>query len=695
MLTEGMYVADRYEILDKIGTGGMSDVFKAMDHVLGRSVAIKVLKQEFSEDVNFVTKFRSEAHAAAGLEHPNIVNIYDVGSENGMYYIVMECVEGITLKDYIEKKGQLTYKEAVSIAIQVGRGIEAAHNKHIVHRDIKPQNIMISTEGKVKVTDFGIARAASSNTIHSDVMGSVHYTSPEQARNGFVDGKSDIYSLGIVMYEMVTGRVPFDGDSTVAIAIQHLQDEMPNPSMYAPNLPISLEKIILKCTQKSPDRRYDSISDLLVDLKKVLISPDEDFVTMVPVGQDKTKVISNDDVEMIKRENSRVYYNEDDEDLDEDEDEDEDEEGGLLNPKMEKAVTIMGIVAAAIIVIIIFCILGSVFGWFKFGGGDDKDKNKDPNPSVSTDEGKKEMIDLLGMTEKEARDALKELNLGVHVAGYEASDDYEKDEIIRQSAEKGEMVEEHTTIEVTLCSGPEEHKAPSVIGKSETEAERIIKDAGLLAKRDFVASDTVAEGMVVSQTPDVGETVKKGDTVTYFLSSGPATYRVPDVTNKSEEKAREELKAAGFENIQVTSETHNTIAEGNVIRQSPEGGEYKGKDISISLVVSLGKDKKYYKYSKTYKKPTEAQTGVDPNLITSWKIEFNPEESDADLSGYITSVDDNGSSITIQAENIPDVEFGVLLIIWEIPVLGEDGMPTGKFVDSKPEEYHVRFTQFR
>ena len=208
MLVKGNYIADRYEVLDKIGTGGMSDVYKAKDHILGREVAVKVLKQEFAEDVTFVTKFRSEAQSAAGLEHANIVNIYDVGSENGMYYIVMEYVEGITLKTYIEKKGRLNFKEAISIAIQVGRGIEAAHNKGIIHRDIKPQNIIISTEGKVKVTDFGIARASSSNTIHADVMGSVHYSSPEQVRNGYVDGKSDIYSLGVEHICSITQKVP-------------------------------------------------------------------------------------------------------------------------------------------------------------------------------------------------------------------------------------------------------------------------------------------------------------------------------------------------------------------------------------------------------------------------------------------------------------------------------------------------------
>lgn len=375
MLTEGMFIAERYEIIGKIGAGGMSDVYKAKDHVLGRFVAIKVLKQEFSEDVNFVTKFRTEAQSAAGLEHPNIVNIYDVGSENGMHYIVMEYVDGITLKTYIEKKGKLTYKEAVSIAIQVGRGIEAAHNKNIVHRDIKPQNIIISTEGKVKVTDFGIARAATSNTINSDVMGSVHYSSPEQARNGFVDGKSDIYSLGIVMYEMVTGRVPFDGDTTVAVAIQHLQEEMVPPTAYTPDLPISLEKIILKCTQKNPDRRYENMGELLIDLKKCLISPNEDFVTMVPLGSnDKTRVIGQDELEQIREGSGKVSYDEEEEageeeEPDEDElTEDEEKENGILNPKMEKAVTIMGIVAAVIIVGIVICLVGNILGIFRFGG---------------------------------------------------------------------------------------------------------------------------------------------------------------------------------------------------------------------------------------------------------------------------------------------------------------------------------------
>ena len=296
MIKIGMMLGDRYEILEKIGTGGMSDVYKAKDHKLNRFVAVKVLKQEFSENTSFVSKFRVEAQAAASLMHPNIVNVYDVGEENGVHFIVMELVEGITLKKYIEKKARLSVKEAVSIAIQACMGLEAAHNNHIIHRDIKPQNIIISKEGKVKVTDFGIAKAATSNTITSNVMGSVHYTSPEQARGGYSDERSDIYSMGITLFEMLTGRVPFNGDTTVAIAIKQIQEPMPSPRDFVPEIPVSVEQIVLKCTQKSPDRRYQSVGDLISDLKKSLVTPDEDFVKVIDTESNAaTRKVSRDD----------------------------------------------------------------------------------------------------------------------------------------------------------------------------------------------------------------------------------------------------------------------------------------------------------------------------------------------------------------------------------------------------------------
>ena len=284
MLRKGMFLADRYEIIEQIGTGGMSDVYKAKCHKLNRYVAIKVMKSEFSEDKTFVSKFRAEAQSVAGFTHPNVVNVYDVGDENGVYYIVMELVEGITLKKYIEKRGKIPFKEAVSIAIQVANGLDAAHKHNIVHRDIKPQNIIISKEGKVKVTDFGIAKVASSSTINSSsTMGSVHYISPEQARGGYSDARSDIYSLGITIFEMLTGTVPFDGDSTVAVAVQHIQDEIPAPSTVVADIPLSIDRIVIKCTQKKPDRRYQTAAELITDLKKALVMPDEDFVKMAPV----------------------------------------------------------------------------------------------------------------------------------------------------------------------------------------------------------------------------------------------------------------------------------------------------------------------------------------------------------------------------------------------------------------------------
>ncbi|MCR5421467.1 MAG: Stk1 family PASTA domain-containing Ser/Thr kinase [Lachnospiraceae bacterium] len=312
MLNPGTMLGDRYEILEKIGAGGMADVYKAKDHKLNRYDAVKVLKDEFSSNKSFVSKFRAEAQAAAGLMHPNIVNVYDVGDENGLYYFVMELVEGITLKRYIEKKISLSVKEAVSIAIQVSMGIESAHNNGIIHRDIKPQNIIISKEGKVKVADFGIARAASSDTQTSHAMGSVHYTSPEQARGGYSDAKSDIYSIGITLFEMVTGRVPFDGETTVAIAIKHIQEEMPSPKIYVPEIPVSVEQIIFKCTQKNPDRRYSNVSELMADLKRSLISPDENFVVIQDAASSEgTKALTDEDRREIRQQTSSSLYGND------------------------------------------------------------------------------------------------------------------------------------------------------------------------------------------------------------------------------------------------------------------------------------------------------------------------------------------------------------------------------------------------
>lgn len=614
MLTKGNYIADRYEILDKIGTGGMSDVYKAKDHILGREVAVKVLKQEFAEDVTFVTKFRSEAQSAAGLEHANIVNIYDVGSENGMYYIVMEYVEGITLKTYIEKKGQLNFKEAISIAIQVGRGIEAAHNKGIIHRDIKPQNIIISTEGKVKVTDFGIARATTSNTIHADVMGSVHYASPEQARNGYVDGKSDIYSLGIVMYEMVTGRVPFDGDTTVAVALQHLQEEMVAPSAYAPELPISLEKIILKCTMKSPDRRYATIEDLLLDLKKALVSPNEDFVTIGSADDvEKTRVISPEEQEQI-REGLAEGEEADEGELLEDEEED-----GPVNPKLDKAITIMGIAAAVIIIAIVIYIVGSFFGLFHFGT-----KKSDSDKDSKTQAEQVEMIDVLGMTEDEAVAALKKAGISYEIV-YESSDDAEEGEVIKQSADEGDKVSTAEKVKITVCKEGD-LEIPSVVGMNGDAAIQTLKDKGFKANRTFEYSSDVAEGQVISQTPTgVG---KKGDTVTIVVSAGIQSVQVPSLTNKTQQEAANELASVGLQVGNVTTEYSDNYAAGRVIRQGITQGKTVDAGTAVDLVISDGKKPEYYSYSGSVSNTHDVPVSVvlkdaEGVSIASWDLQAN------------------------------------------------------------------------
>ena len=714
MLTVGTYIADRYEIVNKVGAGGMSDVYKAKDHKLGRFVAIKILKQEFVDDVNFVTKFRTEAQSAASLEHPNIVNIYDVGSEMGLHYIVMECVEGITLKTYIEKKGQLSFKEAVSISIQVGRGIEAAHNKHIIHRDIKPQNIMISTEGKVKVTDFGIARAATSNTINADVMGSVHYTSPEQARNGFVDGRSDIYSLGIVMYEMVTGRVPFDGDTTVAVALQHLQEEMVIPSAYAPNLPISMERIILKCTQKSPDRRYQDIEELLNDLRKALISPNEDFVTMIPLdNQDKTRVITADEVNQINREVERQRARDFDiNELDsapanevEDDFENELEANGILNPRMEKAVTILGIVAAAIIVGIIIYLVGGALGFFKFGSSNNSDPTK-VETQVSDDEetAKKDtedtdqitMIDLKGKTLEEAKDALRQAgytDITVKELGEQASDEYEEGQIVSQTPEANEKVDKDAKVRVIISGGPEikEVTVPTGMeGKTLEEATQILAGVNLNADPQYAFDSTVPNGNVISVNPAGGTTLSEGSSVTLTVSQGPEMVQVPNVVGKTEAEARATMTGDPYYLTvsNVTTQYDDTVPEGSVISQSVGDGSWEQKGSSVDLVISLGAETHTYSLNESVSIPSDGHNYISAQVKLYGK--------DDGLLKDFGSVDVDGKgSVLVSAGNLT-IDSGYVYIVWtyedEVEVGRDDNNEPIMNVESGTTETSTNFT---
>ena len=625
MLKTGMIIAERYEIVSKIGTGGMADVYKAMDHKLNRFVAVKVLKPEFREDATFVKKFRSEAQAAAGLTHPNIVNVFDVGDDEGVYYIVMELIEGITLKEYISKKGKLSVKEATSIAIQVSMGLEAAHSHGIVHRDVKPQNIIISREGKVKVTDFGIAKATTSQTTTANAMGSVHYASPEQARGGYVDHRSDIYSLGIVMYEMVTGRVPFDGETAVTVAVKHLQEQMVPPSKYCPEIPYSLEQIIKKCTEKSPDRRYQDIGDLMADLKQSLVDPDGDFVQMVDLDEQAKTVIMTKGTTSKVKESRRVNLSkdedEDEDDEEEDEDSEDDEDDEELSPTVERAMTIAGVVLAVIIVIIMLLLFSKVLGIGKKSNTDTSDSQQteqsadEEDDSSSASQGNTvNMPSLLGKTYAEARTVLEELGLKIERGESEKSNQYSAGQIIAQSEESGNSVKVGTTVTVTLAAAGSTASSdgtsstgsttssttttttnskvtvPPVVGKDENAAKSAITAAGLtVGTVSEASSDTVESGLVISQSPSANSETESGGKVNIVLSSGPNKKKVTDVIGHESSRAQSELAGDGFK-VEVKETYSDDMRAGLVVSTSPDRGTYVQPGSTVTITVSKGRE---------------------------------------------------------------------------------------------------------
>ena len=601
MIKEGVILGKRYEILGRVGSGGMADVYKGKDHKLNRYVAIKVLKSDYRSDQVFIKKFLSEAQAAAGLMHPNVVNVYDVGQDRGLYYMVMELVEGITLKDYIEKKGRLSAKETVSIAIQMVTGLQAAHNQHIIHRDIKPQNIIISKDGKVKVTDFGIARATTSTqTISTSVMGSVHYTSPEQARGGVVDEKSDIYSIGITLYEMVTGHVPFDGDSTVSVALKHLQEQITSPAEEVEDLPYSLECIIMKCTQKSPNLRYHDCASLLLDLKRSLVDPDGDFVVLgagAATDTDRTVVMSTEELEQVQQRqyNTDDDYDDDDEEYDDDEEEDDDDDdydrrrqdrrrkNNNVNSDTKRIMKILMIVAGVVVALLVLFLVANAAGFFS-------------GPGLTQNESELvEVPDLRGMTEEQARKELEGTELGLKVENDpQPSNQYDEGEIMSQDPAPGDEVEAHSTITVVLSSGEEAKmtEVPNVVGKSEAEAEKLIQDANLIVRHDSDYSSEVEEGDVISSDPKAGTEVEEGTEVTIVISLGAEQATVPDLRNKTASAAESALADAGLSGS-ASEEYSDSVPEGQVISQSIDHGQKVDKGTTVSYVVSRGPETKY------------------------------------------------------------------------------------------------------
>ncbi len=716
MVKIGMMISDRYEVLDKVGAGGMSDVYRAKDHKLNRFVAIKVLKQEFAENTEFRSKFRMEAQAAAGLMHPNIVNVYDVGEESGFSYIVMELVEGITLKKYIEKKARLSVKEAVSIAIQVGRGIEAAHNNHIIHRDIKPQNIIISKEGKVKVTDFGIAKAATSNTITSNVMGSVHYTSPEQVRGGFSDEKSDIYSLGITLFEMLTGRVPYNGETTVAVAIQHIQEEMPSPRDYVPEIPVSVEQIVLKCTQKSPDRRYQSAPELIEDLKKSLISPDENFVkmdTMDMVGV--TRDFTSEDKRRMKQAARHEEYEQDQRDdaeydrrYDERYEPDEYEEPGSRkgsnhkreqNRKSEKKssskntrtktgskntknsvsskkntrlsskknkkqegqsglemlTTVVVIIAAVIVGVIFIYIVGSAIGLF---GARDNDPGTaigiETQPQTVTQVA---MPDVIGMSEAKARETLEALSLNV-TTDYQNSSEAEGT-VFQASIAAGTNLKSGDAVTIVVSSGTDGVRLPDVIGKTQAEATVLLENEGFGVRVIKENSTEIPKGNVISQDPKGDSRLRRGTEIVLTVSLGTETQDVsmPDLRGMEEETAIATMVELGLDyNTPAEQVFSDEYAEGQVCYQNYSPGITVGSGTKVVYKVSKGPEPAVYNCSYTVQAPADFVPGT-PATLTLFAT---------DTSTALWSVTADSFPQQINISGIDSIPYGTLYITYTV-----------------------------
>ena len=620
ILYPGTMLQDRYEILEKIGSGGMSDVYKAKCHKLNRLVAIKVLKSEFTSDATFVSKFKMEAQAAAGLSHPNIVNIYDVVDEGDIHFIVMELVEGITLKSYITKKGHLEVKEAIGIAIQVASGIEAAHEQHIIHRDIKPQNMLISMDGKVKVADFGIARAVSSQTMNAaTVVGSVHYISPEQARGGYSDERSDLYSLGITMFEMVTGHVPFAGDNTVTVALAHLEDPMPDPRTLNPEVSPSLARIILKCTEKRPERRYPSAAAVISDLRSALLNDDDPNVGVIEEEDHSsdTIVISPNELNMIKtrsgerireskpvkeirerrerRDLEKRYEQPEGAKKDQKKSKENDEATGL-----EKILTGLGVAAAVIIVAVVIVFILKLGGLFR--SSTPEDPTEQVSQEATTEEAKttavsettisqKEvyMPNLVGRSQDEAEKILQGLDLSMQVE-QENSDGVEKGMVISQKEEPDTVIPRFSKVTVVISAGSDKVDLAELglSGMTLETAVRLLEGKNLKADVQEESSEDVPSGTIIRYEPE--DKVALGSTVTLYVSTGPEEefVSVPNLYGKTDAEASVLLSAAGLVAGEISKEYDSTISAGHVISQGVEAGTQVAPGETVDYTVSLG-----------------------------------------------------------------------------------------------------------
>lgn len=622
MVSVGTIISDRYEILEKVGSGGMADVFRAKCHRLNRFVAIKILKQEYSEDTKFVTKFRGEAQAVACMSHPNIVGIYDVGEENGMYYIVMELVDGITLKKYIEEKGKLTVKETVGISLQIANGLDAAHRNNIIHRDIKPQNILVARDGTAKVSDFGIAKAASSNTITANAMGSVHYISPEQARGGYSDEKSDVYSLGVTMYEMLSGTLPFTGESAVAIALAHIQEDATPLAAIDGTIPRGLSNIVNKCMQKKTELRYASAADLIADLKMFLQDPSGDYGVIGNLYENGgTIFMSKDDVNTLKNASrsakppvgGHVAKEEDAEDMDEEDSKSD------VDPKLEKALVFGSIAVAIIIGLVVIYMLGRFIGLWGSVSNDGTDDNNTTVSATATPGPAGEGEYVLPDFSNQLKDSVI-VELGNEDIKYtvveEASDDIDEGNVIRTNPEAGTSVKKGSSIELVVSTGAEKISVPDTSGDTMTDAITKLQEQGFSVKQGEDVYSSQPKGRVAYTKPAAGKKVDKLDSegnptvITIYPSLGEETKMVPvpNLLGMTRSEAKRALQAVG---LKYGNETKNysSTQKNRVCVQSVARGKQVEEGTSIDVTLSLGEEQTYtYKGTVTVSNPFEYET---------------------------------------------------------------------------------------
>ena len=576
-------ISGRYAVLEKIGVGGMAVVYKAMDQKLNRYVTLKVLKEEHLENQEFINRFAVEAQAAARLSHPNIVNVYDVGNDGNVHYIVMEYIDGITLKELINKKAPFDNQEALSVAIQIASALEEAHKNNIVHRDIKPHNILVTRDGDIKVTDFGIARAATSTTVNVESMGSVHYFSPEQARGGFVDAKSDIYSLGIVLFEMVTGRLPFNGDTPVALAMKHLREPIPDVRRINPNVSESIYLIILKATQKSSSKRYQTVEEMNRDLKRATKNDTGDFVVFEEddVTSQTIRVTGEELNEIKKQSQNQKSYKDYDDGYDEYENYDKRpnknnarSKTSLNKYEAEDRKKDMKVIIAAVGTAVALMIIISLITWLAW-------------PS-----GKKVIVPyFVGKTWEEALELAQDNNLYLAQDGDNAeeySDDIPEGVILEQNVDAGKEVNEGDTILLKMSLGSDIIEVPNLVGKSIDDAESELKKLGLkwTEKREY--NDEVEKEEIIRQDPEKGEEVKKGEKITIYISKGKESENatIPNVTGISKSKAQVALRNKGFE-VEVEYRESSRSA-GIVIEQSIDAGEKRETGTTVTIYVSSG-----------------------------------------------------------------------------------------------------------